>query len=176
MLIRSERSDDVSAIAALISDAFGGDDRRAPVPEVTLVSSLRASPAWIGQQSQVAVVDDEIVGHCLCSRAAVGTTPALALGPIAVMASHQRRGIGSALMRNAIDIAVDMGEPLIGLLGDYDYYGRFGFVSASSIGIIPPDPAWGHYFQVLTLPAYRGATGRFTYPGPFRALSGDTTD
>lgn len=76
------------------------------------------------------------------------------------------------MMNTSIDIARELGEPLIALLGDYRYYARFGFVPASEIGIEAPDEAWGSHFQVLQLPAYRPSIkGRFEYAEPFRRLS-----
>lgn len=171
MLIRTERSEDVDDIAAVLADAFRRPDADTTPPEVDLVSALRAGDAWIPQQSQVAVEGDVVIGHCLCTRAFLEGTRVLALGPIGVVQRHQSRGVGSALMRNAIAVAEGMGEQLIGLLGDPAYYGRFGFRPAAEAGVEPPDLAWGSYFQVLRLACDTGATGRFTYPEPFLSMS-----
>lgn len=169
MLIRSERPADVPEISELIADAFRRPDSPDdPVPEVGLVTALRSSDAWIPQQSLVAIVDDEIVGYCLSTRAHVGQTPALALGPLAVKPDCQQQGVGTALMHAAIDIAIDMVEPFIGLLGDYRYYQRFGFQPARELGIESPDPSWGSYFQVKPLPDYEPVAGVFSYPDPFK--------
>lgn len=159
------------AISRLLDEAFRRPDHPdAPVPEVGLVGDLRASPAWIPRQSLVAVVDDEIVGYCLCTRAHVGEVPCLALGPIGVTVDWQRAGIGSGLMGEAISVAADMGEPLIGLLGDPGFYRRFGFVPGTRVGVEPPDPSWGDAFQVKTLPAHEGVFGVFRYAAAFSDL------
>jgi len=171
MLIRIERSEDVGDIAAVLADAFRRPDVDGTPPEVELVSALRASDAWIPQQSQVAVEDEVVIGYCLCTRALLEGTRVLALGPIGVVPRHQSRGVGSALIWNAIGIAENMGEQLIGLLGDPAYYERFGFMPAAEAGVEPPNPAWGSYFQVLRLARDAGATGRFTYPEPFLSMS-----
>ncbi|MFZ0015590.1 MAG: N-acetyltransferase [Acidimicrobiia bacterium] len=170
MLIRAERPGDVDAIDVVHNDAFADDHGEGPPPEVGLVRLLRAGEAWIPAQSLLAVVDDEIVGHCLCTRAHVNDTPALALGPIGVVSGHRGRGVGSALINTAIDIAGEMGESIIGLLGDNMFYERFGFVTAASVGIEPPDPAWGRYFQVRLLDGRR-VSGVFAYPAPFAVVS-----
>ncbi|MGD2042433.1 MAG: N-acetyltransferase [Acidimicrobiia bacterium] len=168
MLIRSERPADVPEISRLVAEAFRPPDSPDnPVPEVALVETLRASGAWIPEQSLVAMMEEEMVGYCLCTRAHVGVVACLALGPIGVAADRQRQGIGSALMNTAIAIGVDMGEPLIGLLGDPRFYGRFGFVPGAQVGIEPPDPSWGEAFQIKTLPAFRQASGVFRYPAAF---------
>lgn len=172
MLIRAERPRDIPEIRALLTEVFHRPDSPDdPVPEAALVDALRDTSDWIPQQSLVALVDDQLVGHCLCTRAHVRETPVLGLGPIGVKVDAQRQGIGTALMNEAIGIAIDMGEPLIGLLGDYRYYRRFGFVPSSELGIESPEPAWGNYFQVRVLPAYqRTITGRFEYATLFQRI------
>lgn len=171
MLVRAERPADVPTISNLLAEAFHvPDSPHGPVPEVGLVESLRGTDAWIPQQSLVALKDDEIVGYCLCTRAHVGEAPCLALGPIGVAVARQRSGIGTALIIHAIETADEMGEPLIGLLGDRRYYRRFGFVPGREVGIDPPDRSWGDAFQVKTLSAFRQVSGVFRYPSAFSDL------
>jgi putative acetyltransferase len=171
VLIRAENPADLGSIDMVLSRAFARPERDSPPDEVGLVHSLRGTDAWVPQQSLVAIDDDEVVGHSLCTRAMVGDLPCLALGPIGVVPDRQGEGIGTALVNSSVDIAVEMGESLIGLVGDHAFYGRFGFVPGSSVGIDPPDPSWGTYFQVRLLPAYRGVEGVFEYPGPFRVIA-----
>lgn len=57
------------------------------------------------------------------------------------------------------------------LLGEPGYYGRFGFVPASDVGVEAPDPGWREYFQVRTLAAFGPAVrGRLRYAAPFDDL------
>lgn len=80
----------------------------------------------------------------------------------------QSDGVGSALMHAMIGAADAIGEPLIALLGDPAYYCRFGFVASTDVGITPPEPAWGHYFQVRRLTNWsEPMTGVFRYAAPF---------
>ena len=119
----------------------------------------------------VAVDDERIVGHVVCTRGWVGTTAALGLGPISVLPSDQRRGIGEGMMHAVIGAADAAGEPLIALLGDPRFYGRFGFIPASRLGIGAPRPEWGAYFQVRPLTDWRpSVTGTFAYAAPFARL------
>ena len=61
--------------------------------------------------------------------------------------------------------------PVVVLLGDPGYYGRFGFVAGTSIGITPPEPAWGRHFQARPLHAWRpDLAGAFRYAAPFDEL------
>ncbi|GAA0931478.1 N-acetyltransferase [Virgisporangium ochraceum] len=174
MFIRRELAHDVEAIRAVTAAAFRGLPYSAPPVEpggdpgeATLVSWLRADGSWIPELSLVAIEDDAVVGHVLATRARVGTGPALALGPVSVLPHRQRNGVGSAMLHAVLGAADALGEPLVALLGNPDYYHRFGFVAAERYGIDPPDPAWGRNFQVRTLTRYAGQSGRFHYPEPF---------
>jgi putative acetyltransferase len=171
VIIRRETFGDRPAVDAVISAAFarsGGDD---PPQETTLVQALRGDVGWIGSLSLVATRDRRIVGHVVCTRAWLGDLGVLGLGPLSVLPDCQRQGIGHALMHAIIGAADAAGEPLIALLGDPRFYGRFGFVAASGLGVLPPDPAWAEHFQVRTLgdcPSSIG--GSFRYATPFDDL------
>ncbi|MFG1790072.1 GNAT family N-acetyltransferase [Nocardia sp. NPDC049149] len=186
MLIRRERADDIAAIAAVHRSAFGAhhadsdlveltgeppDDGGAEPPEVDLVARLRSDDGWIPTLSMVAIEYDTVIGHICLTRAAVGPFPVLALGPVGVLAEHQRTGVGSALMHAALGAADALDEPLVGLLGHLDYYPKFGFVPAARLGITPNDPSWISHFQVRQLSAYESQiTGEFRYAEPFYDL------
>ena len=177
MIIRRELPDDVQAIRSVTADAFRGIAHSAPPVEpggdpgeAALVSWLREDAGWVPELSLVAVEHDQVVGHVLATRAYVDAQPALGLGPLSVLPRRQKAGIGAALMHAVLGAADALGEPLVGLLGNPAYYGRFGFVPAQPIGIAAPDPSWGDYFQVRTLTRYQGQAGRFRYCPPFDRL------
>lgn len=166
MIVRRETAADRAAVEAVVSAAFGEDP-----PEVGLLRALRADAGWIPALSLVALREDEVVGHVVCTRGWVGEFGGLGLGPISVLPTYQGQGVGSALMHAVIAAAEAMGEPLIALLGDPAFYGRFGFAPAAQAGIAAPDPAWGAHFQARLLsdcPA--GVGGTFRYAAPFADL------
>jgi len=171
VLIRREAALDADAIRAITAAAFArpGQPPGEDPPEARLVDELRASPAWLPTLSMVAVrADDEVIGHVLCTRGHVGRSPVLALGPLTVRPDGQRRGVGSALMHAVLGAADALGEPLVALLGDPAYYGRFGFRPSTDCQITPPKPHWQPHFQVRTLTAYLPSVrGTFSYPEPF---------
>jgi putative acetyltransferase len=178
VLIRRERPEDVADIRAVTAAAFSGMEHSIPpvepdgVPgEATLVGWLREDPGWVPELSLVADVDGEVVGHAVCTRGELAGRPTLGLGPVSVAPERQRDGVGSALMHAMLGGADAMGEPVVVLLGSPAYYGRFGFVPASSLGIEAPDPGWGDYFQARPLAAYdSGLRGPFRYAAPFDRL------
>ncbi|HRA83435.1 MAG: N-acetyltransferase [Ilumatobacteraceae bacterium] len=148
--------------------AFRTQDANDEPVEVRLLDALRECDAWLPALSIVAELDDTVVGHVVTTRGFVGDVPALGLGPIGVLPSHQGRGVGLALMHATIGAADALGEPLIALLGSHDYYARFGFIASTAIGVTAPEPGWGSHFQVRTLTTYRSnIRGRFTYARPF---------
>src|SRR5262245_60139959 len=172
MLLRREGAGDDGVIASVHAAAFARPE--APdtePPEVELVAALRASDAWIPELSIVAIADDVIVGHVVCTRGTIDDVAVLGLGPLGVRPDVQRAGVGSALMHAIVAAADAMGERIIGLLGSVDYYPRFGFEPASAHGIEPPPDWYGDHFQVRTLSAATGdAQGRFRYAPAFDAV------
>jgi putative acetyltransferase len=175
MLIRRESPADVAAIHAVTKAAFTKPDQPSPV-EADLVDWLRADEGWIPALSLVAVLDDEVVGHVVCTRAWVvlpwgSESTALGLGPLSVHPGYQHQGVGLALMHAVLGASDALGESLVALLGSVDYYSRFGFRPAADLGIAAPDPQWGKYFQARALSAYDGTqSGTFRYADPFSRL------
>jgi putative acetyltransferase len=171
VIVRRETPADVAAARAVQVAAFQRPDTSEEPIEAGLLDALRICDGWMPELSIVAEIDGTVVGHVVTTRGFVGDTPALGLGPIGVLPSHQHHGFGLALVHAAIGAADALGEPLIALLGSPDYYSRFGFVASSTIGITPPEAAWGHYFQVRTLTAHSAEIrGRFRYAAPFDEL------
>ena len=169
IIVRRERLDDVESIDRVTDAAFRKPTNDPPV-EPPLVHALRADAGWVPELSLVAIGDDEqLVGHVVCTRGACGGAPALGLGPISVDPDLQGRGIGSALMYAVLGAAQALDERLVVLLGDPEYYRRFGFVSAEDLHVESPDAAWGHYFQARAL-LDGHPQGCFRYAAPFSAL------
>lgn len=155
LLVRRELPSDQSAVRGVHDAAFG--DGGAPTWESRLVDDLRESENWVPALSIVAVVDGGVVGHVLATRGelrrsgAVVPVRAVGLAPIGVLPGQQRGGIGSALMQAVLGAAQALDIELVCLLGSPDYYSRFGFVIASTVGIAPPVPGWAPHFQARLL-------------------------
>jgi putative acetyltransferase len=127
MIIRDARRDDGAAIRELVTRAFGREEEAALVDDL-----VRYGDAEIALVMEAQGV---LVGHVLLSRM---TAPfrALALAPVSVAPPHQSRGVGSALIREAIDAARTAGWEAIFVLGAPAYYTRFGFDPALAAGFV----------------------------------------
>jgi len=187
VLVQREAPKHIDAIRAVTAAAFArGDASDLPV-EARLVDELRSCDGWLPALSMVALdragiggagLDragiggaGEVIGHVVCTRAHIGSVPALGLGPLSVHPDHQGRGIGSALVHAVLGAADALDEPVVVLLGNPAYYSRFGFVLADEFGISPPDPAWRPHFQARPLSAFTSSLrGRFAYAEPFNRL------
>ncbi|MCU1531061.1 MAG: family acetyltransferase [Arthrobacter sp.] len=172
LVLRGEQPVDRPAILALTAAAFAvspvtGLPVTGEPEEVELLRGLWDCEEYLPEFSIVAELDGEIVGHVISTRGWVGELELLGLGPIAVVPRLQRHGVGSALLQETVARANDAGERGIALLGDPEYYSRFGFVPSTSLGVEPPDPAWGGHFQLLPLALWAGGVhGTFRYAGP----------
>lgn len=150
---------------AVHNAAFGGS---ADAVEAQLVDDLRADGDVIAALSIVAVVDGDVVGHVICSRARIADWPSIGLGPLGVIPASQQRGVGAALMHAVLAAADALDEPAVALLGDPGYYHRFGFVAGASLGVLPPVPEWAGHFQVRPLTTWDDSLrGIFRYPPAF---------
>jgi putative acetyltransferase len=143
--IRPAEPGDEVAIRAVHLAAF-------PTPlEADLVEALvREGDAVM---SLVAGTGGDVAGHVMLSRMRVAGNGrdyrALGLGPIGVLPGHQGSGIGGALIEAALAIARASGEDLVFLLGEPDYYRRFGFSAETASPFASPYA--GPYFMALIL-------------------------
>jgi putative acetyltransferase len=125
--IREEQPADIDAVRQVNLDAFGHD------LEGRIVDALRANGAVT--LSLVALEGDDVVGHIMFSPLLVGSVAGAGLGPMSVAPSHQRRGIGSLLVRAGIERLRATGCPFVVVIGHPTFYPRFGFQPAAQFGL-----------------------------------------
>lgn len=134
--IRLARLEDRDAIRRVNDAAFGGSR----VPD--LVDALVAAGDAVA--SLVAEAAGGIVGHVQLNRSWVDARERLVeiviLSPLAVDPSHQRLGVGTALVAAALETARAAGEPAVFLEGDPGFYGSRGFSPAAPFGFGRPSP------------------------------------
>ena len=125
--IREEASVDRAIIEALYPQAFPGEDL------LPVLGELWQDPEHV--LALVATIEGELVGHAVftrCSLAPEGAAIAL-LGPVAVRPDHQGAGVGSALIRDGFRRLSEEDAAMICVLGDPNYYGRFGFEPSAAV-------------------------------------------
>ena len=59
----------------------------------------------------------------------------MGLAPLEVLPTHQRKGIGTALVQHGLRILRERGCPFVIVLGHPSYYPRFEFEPASRYGL-----------------------------------------
>ena len=151
-LIKPEPAALAGAVERLYDDVFGPArfhkasyqfrDGVAPVRELSWIALEGDRPG-----------NDRLVGVIRYWPILVGETghPALLLGPLAIAQDHAGKGIGRALMFKTLDLAAQLGHDLVLLVGDVDYYKRFGFVPATPHGFVMPGETRPDRLQVAPL-------------------------
>lgn len=138
MLVRNEAIGDIAAISQLVTEAFL-TLAQSTGTEARIVEKLRAEGALA--LSLVAEEEGEAIGYLAASPARIGTQDGWCLiGPIVVMPSRQRQGIGTALMAEAL-LRLRATSRGAALVGDPAYYSRFGFRAFPGLGVTgcPPE-------------------------------------
>ncbi|MEQ8665106.1 MAG: N-acetyltransferase [Rhodospirillales bacterium] len=146
------------AVHDLVARAFGGHD------EARLADALRtAGDAVI---SMVADDGGSIIGHVMLSKL-VEPGGMLALAPVSVDPARQGMSVGSALIEAALAQAREDDWGAVFVLGEPDYYGRFGFALEAAEPFSSPYPP--AYMMALELRpgALSGKTGALVYPSAF---------
>ena len=128
--IRNEEIKDVDQVREVLKAAFPSD------AESKLVDALRANGKAV--ISLVAFREKQILGHILFSP--VTTTPpsdaeGIGLAPVAVRPEAQSQVIGSQLIKKGLRLCQELGYLYCVVLGNPEYYHRFGFERASNFGL-----------------------------------------
>lgn len=143
--IRHEKAEDAAAIEAVTTAAFR-NAAHSDHNEQQIVDALRSAGKLT--ISLVAEVDRKVVGHAAASPVTVsdGARRWYGLGPVSVAPEHQRRGIGSSLVREVLRLLADRHAAGCVVLGEPAYCERFGFRAQAELQLsgVPPE-----YFQAL---------------------------
>ena len=140
--MRREQESDVDQITEIHNQAFNGLD------EGKIVKKLREDKNLT--ISLVCEIDGKVVGHIAYSpiKNKNGEIIGIGLAPIGVLPSFQNQGIGSRLIEQGNKQAFELGFKKIFVLGDTQYYSRFGFVLAKNYNYYCEyDPEGDHFMM-----------------------------
>jgi putative acetyltransferase len=165
VIVRAEESQDQQAVRSVNLAAFE------TAAEANLVDALRQQAHPL--VSLVAQVGEDVVGHIMFSPVSLDGHAELSLmglAPMAVLPAHQRKGVGSALVRAGLQRCRALGVGAVVVLGHPGYYPRFGFQPSVLFGIASEYDAPPEAFMVLELqPGYLcGASGTVKFHAAFQ--------
>jgi predicted N-acetyltransferase YhbS len=111
------------AIEALLDKAFGTDRHE------RTAYRLRKRSRAIAALSFAIVDQGSLTGTIQCWPVRIGAFKLVLVGPVAVDPARQNEGHGRRLMQAMLEAAAKIGNPPMCMVGDPEYYGRFGFSS-----------------------------------------------
>ena len=168
--IRQEIKNDLAEVYTLIRTAF----ETAKVKDGTeqdFAANLRNGAGFIPELSLVAeTADGTLIGHILFTKTFVVQPDGFRYGgllvaPLSVALGWRDKGVGTALMREGLRIACEMGFGAVFLVGDPGYYERFGFRPTAGYGIRPQADIPPQFVMVREL--VPGALASVTGTGDF---------
>ena len=165
--IRKEALEDAEEIQYVVQEAFGRQN------EAKFVTTMREAKKTV--VSLVAIHEQQLVGHILFSEVNITPSPngfsGVALGPIAVLPSFQRKGIGSHLIHAGLTACRKVNSDVAVVYGS-DYYARRSFLSASDYNLLCDGNIEHFWAMELREGALREIRGSWiAYQPEFRIMS-----
>ena len=138
-IIRREETKDYKIVENLTREAFWNVYRPGCLEHYVL-HVLRNNVNFVPELDLVMEKDGIIIGHVMYMRAAIQTVddreiPIMTFGPISIAPKYKRQGYGKALLDYSMDRAKELGTGALCMEGNIDFYGKSGFVIASTKGI-----------------------------------------
>lgn len=137
--IRLETSADYSEVETLTREAFWNVYRPGCL-EHYILHRFRTRPDFIPELSLCLIINGKIIAHVMYSHAEIHADdgriiPIMTFGPISVNPTFQRQGYGTILLQCSMEKAKRLGARALAITGDINFYGKSGFVVASTKGI-----------------------------------------
>ena len=167
-VICEEASFDIAAREALLDRAMGPMRKKKSSEKIRRNRLPADGLALVARDAAGALIGTVRLWHVDAGIATDGRgLPALLLGPLAVEPGRGGKGVGGALMRAAIAEAAARGHGAILLVGDPEYYERFGFSAEKAEHLVMPGPFERRRFLGLELkPGHlEGAAGLLVATG-----------
>ena len=138
MQIREAKIKDSEGIKNLYFQAF--DNLEAELVSNFAVNLLHEK-STINIISLVAISNDAIIGHTTFSPVFLDSTNehfGYILAPLAVLPTHQKKRVGSTIVKYGLDIISSLGAFIVFVYGEPRYYYRFGFKTDLAQNFTPP--------------------------------------
>ena len=137
--IRLETPADYAETENLVREAFWNVYRPGCLEHYVL-HTYRSDPDFVPELDFVMEKDGKLIGQVMYVRASIQSDdgraiPIMTLGPIGILPEYQRRGYGKKLLDYSMEKAKAMGAGALCFEGNIDFYGKSGFVVASTRGI-----------------------------------------
>ncbi|MVB10874.1 hypothetical protein CAFE_15720 [Caprobacter fermentans] len=171
--IRLETTSDYRETENLTREAFWNVYRPGCLEHYVL-HTFRGRPDFVPELDFVMELRGRLIGHVMYARSEIHaddgrSIPIMTFGPISIAPELKRQGYGTILLRHSMNEAKKLGAGALAITGNIDFYGRSGFVTASTKGIhyfAEPRDAVVPYFLICELnPGFLGGVSG-TYKDP----------
>lgn len=138
-IIRLEKPSDYRETENLTREAFW-NVYRPGCTEHYVLHCYRDKADFVPELDFVMEKDGRIIGHVMYVRAVIQSDdgreiPIMTFGPISIAPEYKRKGYGKALLDYSMEKARELGAGALCMEGNIDFYGKSGFVVASTKGI-----------------------------------------
>ena len=138
-IIRLETKEDYKEVENVTREAFWNVYRPGCLEHYVL-HCYREREDFIKELDFVMEKDGKIIGHVMYSKAEIRADdgrkiPIMTFGPISILPEYKRKGYGKKLLDDSMEQAKAMGAGALCIEGNIDFYGKSGFVIASTKGI-----------------------------------------
>lgn len=138
-IIRLETKKDYKEVENVTREAFWNVYRPGCMEHYVL-HCYRDREDFIKELDFVMEKDGKIIGHVMYSKAEIKADdgrriPIMTFGPISILPEYKRKGYGKKLLDYSMQKAKEMGTGALCIEGNIDFYGKSGFVVASTKGI-----------------------------------------
>ena len=137
--IRLEKKEEYREVENLVRESFWNVYRPGCLEHYVL-NQLRNDPAFVPELDFVMEKDGRLIGQNMFMRAVIQADdgreiPILTMGPICIAPEFKRQGYGKILLDYSLEKATELGAGAICMEGNIDFYGKSGFVTASTFGL-----------------------------------------
>ena len=138
-LIRLENKEDFRTVENLVRESFWNVYRPGCTEHFVLMK-MREHPDFVKELDFVMEKDGQIIGQNVFVRTTIAgddgrKIPIMTMGPICIANKFKRKGYGKLLLDYSLEKAMALGCKAVCFEGNIDFYGKSGFVVASTRGI-----------------------------------------